>query len=118
MAISLSYKAFVLDQLSRIRPVTSRAMFGGLGLYADGLFFALADDDVLYFKVDDTNRPDFEKEGMGPFRPFGDERAMGYFEVPGEVLEEEYALAVWMAKAILVAERAAASKKPRKPKIR
>lgn len=118
MAVSNSYKAFLADQLNRIRPVTFRAMFGGMGMYADGLFFALADDDVLYFKVDDTNRGDFEKAGMGPFRPFGDERSMAYHEVPGEVLEDEEVLAVWTAKAIAVAARAAARKKPRKPKAR
>lgn len=119
MAISASFKAYLLEQLNHIRPVTSRAMFGGLGIQAEGLFFALADDGVLYFKVDDSNRPDFEQAGMGPFRPFGDERAMGYFEVPAEVLEEEYALAVWMAKAVAVADRAAATaKKPRRPKAR
>lgn len=115
MAVSASFKAFLLEQLNQVRPVTSRAMFGGLGLYADGLFFALADDDVLYFKADDSNRGDFERAGMGPFRPFGDERAMAYFEVPAELLEDEETLAAWMAKALVVAGRAAASKKPRKP---
>lgn len=117
MAVSASFKAFLLEQLGQIRPVTSRSMFGGLGVYSEGLFFALADDDVLYFKVDETNREDFEKAGMGPFRPFGDERAMAYFELPGEVLEDEEALGVWMNKALAVAQ-AAALKKPRKPKPR
>lgn len=116
MSVSVSYKAFVLEQLNQVRPTTARAMFGGLGIYADGLFFALADDDVLYFKVDDTNRPDFEAAGTGPFRPFGDERAMAYFEVPAEVLEDADVLAAWMAKALAVAARAAAKKKPRGPK--
>lgn len=116
MAVSASYRAFLLEQLNRVRPVTSRAMFGGLGLYSEGLFFGLADDDVLYFKSDETNRPDFNKAGMGPFRPFGDERAMAYFEVPGEVLEDEEMLAEWMVKAVAVARRAAVLKKPKKPK--
>ena len=116
MAVSKFYKAFLLEQLNQVRPVTSRAMFGGLGIYAEGLFFALADDDVLYFKSDASNRADFEEAGMGPFRPFGDERAMAYFEVPGEVLEDEEALAWWMGKAIDVAAQAALSKKPRKPR--
>jgi DNA transformation protein len=113
MAVSASFKGFLLEQLNQILPVTSRAMFGGLGLYSDGLFFALADDDVLYFKADDTNRGDFERAGMGPFRPFGDERAMAYFEVPAELLEDEETLASWMAKALAVAARAAAAKKAR-----
>lgn len=107
MAVSDSYRTWVLEQLGRVAPVTSRRMFGGLGIYAGGLFFALVDDDVLYFKVDDGNRPDFEAEGMGPFRPFGDDGgAMQYFEVPGHVLEDLGALRRWTDAAVAVAERA------------
>lgn len=114
MAVSPAHRAYLLDQLNRARPVTARAMFGGLGFYAEGLFFALADDGVLYFKADDSNRPDFEAAGMGPFRPFGDERALAYFEVPGDVLEDEDLLAAWMGKAIAVAASAAARKPARR----
>ena len=57
-------------------------MFGGVGIYAQGLFFALIAEDRLYFKVDDTTRPSFEQRGMEPFRPFGEDSAMGYYELP------------------------------------
>ena len=62
-------------------------MFGGVGIYAAELFFALLDDDTLYFKVDDVTRPQFESRGMTPFRPYGEEgEVMGYYEVPAHVL--------------------------------
>ena len=48
-------------------PVTIRPMFGGAGVYHDGLMFALVDDEVLYFKVDETSRPAFEAENLPPF---------------------------------------------------
>jgi DNA transformation protein len=83
-------------------------MFGGAGLYFDGLFFALIADDILYFKVDDSNRPDYEAAGMGPFRPFPDKSTvMRYYEVPIEVLENRDALREWAEKARRVAERKA-----------
>ena len=47
-------------------------MFGGVGIYAGELFFALIADDTVYFKVDQSNRPEFEARGMGPFRPYGE----------------------------------------------
>src|SRR4030095_12717765 len=72
MAVSESYRAFVLEQLGRVTPVTAKSMFGGVGIYAQGSFFALIAEDRLYFKVDDRTRPDFERLGMEPFRPFGD----------------------------------------------
>jgi len=40
---------FLLDTLGAVRPVTARRMFGGVGFYAEGLFFAIATDDLLYF---------------------------------------------------------------------
>jgi len=106
MAVSESYRDFVLEQLGRVAPVTAKRMFGGVGIYSQGLFFALIAEDRLYFKVDDTTRPDFERLGMEPFRPFGEDSAMGYYEVPADVVEESVQLAAWMRKAIYVAARA------------
>jgi DNA transformation protein len=106
VAVSESYRQYVLDQLGRVEPVTARAMFGGVGLYARGVFFALIGNDRLYFKVDDSNRPDFEAHGMGPCAPFDDEtRTMQYYEVPGEVLDDIDELPEWVDKAVSVARR-------------
>ena len=106
MAVTPSYRSFVIEQLEQISSITSKNMFGGVGLYAEGYYFALIGDDRLYFKVDDSNRPDFEAAEMEPFRPYGDERAMQYYEVPIEVLEDVDLLRGWAEKAIAVARRA------------
>ena len=106
MAVSQSYREFVLEQLGRVTPVTGKSMVGGVGIYAQGLFFALIAEDRLYFKVDDTTRPAFEQRGMGPFRPFGEDSAMGYYEVPADVVEDVAQLESWMRKAIDVAAKA------------
>lgn len=116
--VSASFRDFVLDQLGRAVPrIHSRSMFGGVGIYAGDLFFALIADDTLYFKVDDSNRPDFEARGMGPFLPYGDERdKMQYYEVPADLLDEPEALRPWAEKSIAVAAQKAnkKSKRPRK----
>ena len=112
MSVSADYRAWVLEQLGRVAPVTARAMFGGVGVYADGLFFALMDDDTLYLKVDDTNRGDFTAAGRGPFNPFGDDKhVMQYYELPAELLEDADALRPWVEKALDVARRARGKKK-------
>lgn len=112
MAVTPGYRRFVLDQLEPYFAMTAKNMFGGVGLYADGYFFALIAHDRLYFKVDDSNRADFEAAAMGPFRPYDDDRAMQYYEVPIEVLEDGDRLRPWAEKAIAVAQRA--QKKKRK----
>jgi len=111
MAVSREYREFVLEQLGRVAPVTSRSMFGGVGIYSDGLFFALLDNDTTYLKVDDSNRADFTAAGMGPFSPFGDpSMVMQYYELPADLLEDADALRPWVFKALDVA-RAARKKK-------
>ncbi len=110
MAISETYRDFVLEQLGRVTPVTGKSMFGGVGIYGQGLFFALIAEDRLYFKVDDATRPDFERRRMEPFRPFGENSAMGYYEVPADVVEDVAQLECWARKAIQVAAEARRSK--------
>jgi len=108
MAVSPTFRTYVLDQLGRVATdIRSRGMFGGVGIYSGELFFALIDDDTLYLKVDDGNRPDFEAAGMGPFRPFGEGgEVMQYYEVPAELLDGGEQLGSWVEKAIDVARRA------------
>lgn len=108
MSVSPSFRAFVLEQLGRqVQGVRARGMFGGVGIYAGPLFFALMDDDTLYLKVDDSNRPDFEARGMGPFRPYGEGgEVMQYYRVPEDLLEDPETLGAWAEKAIEVARRA------------
>lgn len=114
MAVTSGYKTFVIEQLERIVPINARSMFGGVGLYAEDLFFALIADDRLYFKVDDTNRPDYEQAGMDAFRPYDDDRAMQYYEVPIDVLEDTDQLQVWVTKAVAVARDARRKKNKKK----
>jgi DNA transformation protein and related proteins len=107
MSVSPSFRAFALEQLGRsTHGIRARGMFGGVGIYAADVFFALIDDDILYFKVDDSTREEFERRGMGPFRPTGpDGEVLQYYEVPAEVLEDPDQLGRWAQAAIAVAER-------------
>jgi DNA transformation protein len=116
MAVSDDYREFILEQLAPAGRVTSRAMFGGVGLYLDGLFFALIDDDTLYFKTGDSNRARYEAAGSKPFCPFPDrpEQAMAYWQVPADVLEDPDALAAWAREALAVA----LAKRARRPSRR
>lgn len=114
MAVSPEYRDWVLEQLAGAGSVSGRRMFGGYSLYLDGTIFGIVAHDVVYFKVDDSNRPDFEAVGMGPFRPFGDsDVVMQYYEVPPDVLEDREQLAEWAHRAA-AASRRASSKRTKK----
>jgi DNA transformation protein len=106
MAVSEQYLDYVVDQLRCIGDVTAKRMFGGVGLYYDGLFFGLIAGDLLYFKVDDETRDFYQTAKARPFQPYGDESySMSYYEVPVDVLEDTDKLRVWAKGAVAAAAR-------------
>lgn len=112
MAVSASFLEFLLEQLGRVRHVTSRRMFGGVGLYSDDVFFAVVDNDTVFFKVNDETRPRYEADGMPPFAPMPDKPPMrGYYQVPLSILEDIDELTAWAKEAVGVGVAAAGAKK-------
>jgi DNA transformation protein len=108
---------YVLDQLDPVGGITSRAMFGGYGIYKDGLCFAIIACNELYFKVDDTTISDFKEQGSHPFEYEARGKKniqLGYWTVPAEILESQHKLAGWVEKAYHVALKAKAKKKKKK----
>ena len=118
MAVGTAYVQYVLEQLARTGRVSSRRMFGGVGLYCDGLFFGLIDDDTLFFKVDDATRGEYEARGMKPFRPYADkpEVSMAYYTVPVDVLDDAEELVAWARRSVAIAA-AKPARKPRKTPV-
>jgi DNA transformation protein len=107
MPVSEGYLTYVLDQLRPIVPgIRVRRMFGGVGLYATDLFFAVIDDDVLYLKVDDATRGEYEARGMPPFSPIEGHASMNYSQLPEEILEERDELHRWTSRSLDVARSA------------
>src|SRR5207344_2622802 len=67
MTASANFATYAAELLGAAGRVTALRMFGGYGLYCDGVMFALIADDVLYLKTDDVNRPELERAGSAPF---------------------------------------------------
>lgn len=110
------YADFVCDLLSPLGPVSARSMFGGFGIYLDGLMFGLIARDILFLKADSGNRPMFEEAGAEQFKPWEDKpMVMPYWEVPADVLEDGAELCRWGSAAFDAALRAR-KPKPKAPK--
>jgi DNA transformation protein len=115
MAVTDEFLQYVLGQLSALGGLATRRMFGAIGLYADSAFFGLIAGDVLYFKVGESNRADYEVRGMTRFRPFPDRSpaSMGYYEVPADVLEDQDECVQWAERSAIVARSAKKAGLPR-----
>ena len=112
MAKRSEYADHVCELLAPLGEVRVRAMFGGHGVYLDGLMFALIADDALYLKVDDATRGRYEARGIGPFQPFDDKPVtMSYYPLPEELFDEPDDLIGWAREAFEVALRARRPKK-------
>ncbi len=106
----------VEDLFKPIGAVTIKRMFGGLGIYSDGLVFAIEAGGEIYLKTDSENLPQFEAYGL---RPFSFESKRGttvtsYRLLPEEAHEDEVALRHWCGLALGAAKRAAAGKVKKK----
>jgi DNA transformation protein len=109
-AMSSDFVDYALRQLQVLGPVAARRMFGAHGLYCDELFFAVIDNDALYFKVDELSRADYVAAGMGPFAPLPGKKMDGYYELPLDVLESREKLTRWGKRALAAAALAQKAK--------
>jgi DNA transformation protein len=110
---------YVVELLSAIGNVYARRMFGGYGIYCDGTMFALIADDVLYFKTDEVNRPDFERAGSEPFvyNARTKQITMAYWRAPEEAMESRELAAPWARGAYAAALRARATQPNEAPSV-
>ena len=109
MTASQEYLEFILNQLKPVeKEIATKKMFGGIGLNISGTYFACIFDDVLYLKVDNSNREDYTKRGMEPFRyPYAKKRplTLQYYQVPVEILENCDLLSQWALKSLEIAKK-------------
>jgi len=110
MANSPSFVEHALDLLSLVdAPITARRMFGGHGVYAHGVMFALLDDDELFVKTDPESRPRFVAAGCRNWTyPGMDETS--YYRPPDEAHEDAEAMRPWAVLGLEAALRLRAAK--------
>ena len=106
------------DVLRPLGGVAARRMFGGAGLFRDGVMFVLISDEVLYLKADATTIPAFEAEDLGPFTygtKNGKRVLTSYWRAPERLLDDDEEMRVWCRRASELAIRSARQKPDKKP---
>jgi DNA transformation protein len=115
LANSKAFIAHVLELGGRPGTLNARPMFGGHGIYTEGIIVGIVDDDTLYLKTDDANRAEFDALGLEPFvyqTKEGERHAMSYRRAPDDALEDAQAMRPWLRSALGASLRAAAGKAP------
>jgi DNA transformation protein len=119
VAVSGELIEFLKEQMAGFGPVSVRRMFGGAGLFRDGLMFALVVGDVLYLKADEASRGTFEAEGLEAFAyatSKGRNTIMSFMRAPEICLDDPDEMTRWCRLAFDAALRAKAPKPSKKAK--
>ena len=102
---------FIGELFSQFGPVTVKRMFGGAGIWSEGLMFGLVFDGAIFLKVDETSIPDFEREGSKPFvytRAKSKGRvgraSLSYWRLPERLYDDPEELAAWASRALAIAQ--------------
>lgn len=93
-----AFAQYVVGQMAGFAAVQAKAMFGGFGIYLDGLMFALILDDQLYFKADNQSVSLFTDRGLEPFRyetKKGTQSSLSYYQAPSEAYDDADEMARW-----------------------
>ena len=107
------FVTYVVDLMQSIGPVRAKGMFGGHGIFLEGLMFGLIADSVLYLKVDKETEMDFKTRELEAFtyNKKGKEFKMSYYQAPEEALEDHEEMNSWANKAYGAALKAASKKR-------
>ena len=111
------YLDYLHDLFSAFAPVTTRAMFGGYGIYRDGTIVGIVVEEAIYLKVDAQTRAAFEAAGSAPFvyEAKGKRVPMSYWSVPEDALDSPQEFRPWAQRAW---EAALRKPKPKPKKAR
>jgi DNA transformation protein len=111
------FAAYCVELLAPLGPCTARRMFGGHGLYLDGVMIGLVAGERLYFKTDAQSLPRWREAGCEPFAFEAKGRTMttSYWTPPHEAMESPPLMLPWARLALEAAMRARSAKSARKP---
>jgi DNA transformation protein and related proteins len=118
MAKRLNFSDHLSELFAPLGKVSIRRMFGGAGVFCDGVMFGVIADDTLYFRVDEQSRGAFGN--AVPFRPQpktkgGRSVELPYLRAPDRLLDDPADLLVWARRALEAADRKAPKRKPTSP---
>ena len=109
------FSLYINDLLSAHGRILVKRMFGGHGVYCDGLFIAILSDEMLYFKADDATKQAFEDAGSLRFSysRAGKTASMGFYAAPADAMDSPALISPWARLAIEAALRTQTGKQAR-----
>jgi DNA transformation protein len=114
MVASDSFAEFLREQLAPLGRITTRRMFGKLGVFCDGVMLGMVTDNTFYVRVDEQNRATFQEAAAYPplnYAKKGELIDLAFWRVPERLMDEPDELVDWARAALAAARRVAAKRK-------
>jgi DNA transformation protein len=112
MRVKSSLASYVAEQLAPLGRISSRAIFGGVGVFIDDRLLAIVMGEKLYLHTDKSNLDDYVARGMQQFKPYPNafDLTTDHHEVPQEIVHDAEQLKVWGERALTAAIESARAK--------
>src|SRR3954454_892325 len=112
MRVKSSLANYVTEQLSFLGRISSRSIFGGVGIFIDERMLGIVINDQLYLHTDDANLSDFVSRGMEQFKPYPNafNLTTDHHRVPTDIVEDPEQLKQWGQRAWVAAVEASRKK--------
>jgi DNA transformation protein len=97
------------ELLSCVGTVRLKRMFGGHGIYVDGIFIAIVSGETLYLKADAGTRGRFAEAGCSEFTYSAKDqtkKSLGYWSAPADAMDSPALMRPWALLAMEAALRA------------
>lgn len=118
--MSEAFIAHLRDLASGFGALSARSMFGGHGIYHDGLMIAFIADEAVYLKVDTQTAPRFRAAGCEPFVYTRQRKPieLSFWSVPESAMDSPQDMKPWLTLAYQAALRKANAAPPKKAKAK
>ena len=109
MRVKSELANYVEEQLGFLGRISTKSIFGGIGIFVDERLLGIVMDDKLYLHTDATNLGVYQERGMQQFKPYPNafDLTTDHHQVPAEIVDDPKQLKVWGEQALAAAIEAA-----------
>jgi DNA transformation protein and related proteins len=109
MRVKSDLASYVVEQLAFLGRISSRGIFGGVGIFLEERLLGIVMEDRLYLHTDKSNLDDYASRGMPQFKPYPNafDLTTDHHQVPPDVVQDPEQLRAWSQRALTAAIEAA-----------
>jgi DNA transformation protein and related proteins len=112
MRVKSELANYVEEQLAFLGRISTKSIFGGIGIFVDERLLGIVMDDKLYLHTDASNLRAYQDRGMPQFKPYPNafDLTTDHHEVPQDIVNDVGQLKAWGERALNAAIESARAK--------